>query len=537
MIKVMIVDDELLIRVGIKSTVQWNKLGLEVIAEAENGKEALEKFSLHHPEIIITDIRMPVMDGLELIKDIKQLNLHTKFIILTCYGEFSYAKEALRLGAFEYIVKPTMMADDLEEVLSRVVETIHEEQKEQAKVNDLEKKFREEEKVIKENTLLNIIHGVIEEGKIGQELDKAGLPQYKDNTVVIVCQVDDYADVVEKYSEEKLFVLWGGVQNIAQNVMDLYCNGKVLLDQYNKCIGIVGFPGKKNEKEIYENIYAMAKQVRDSIEKYLGIHVTIGLSDIGCNEKYIYRLFQQANTACEFRMFLGGNKIISYHKIVQYKQSDCEYEYYLHLIETEIRELNGEQADKILKDFFLTGLLSTYNKTLVKKAIFKLLALLTMMSKGHLKDALTADMEFEKYEQIMKLETLEQMYKWFKELLLQVINTRATAYNSGYCIQVKKATEYIKNRYMDEISLDDAAEAVNVSRNYLGNLFKRDTGKYFIDFLMEYRIEKAKELLKECSFKIYEVALKVGIKDQRYFSKVFKKYTGCTPNEYRDNIF
>lgn len=534
MIKVMIVDDELLVRVGIKSTVQWEKLGLEVVAEAEDGKEAFEKFNICQPDIVITDIRMPVMDGLELIKNIKQINSRVKIIILTCYGEFSYAKDALRLGVFEYIVKPTMMADDLTDILTRACELILQEQEEMNKVSEMEKKLLEEEGAIKEKVILNIIRGIVKENDTESELSKAGVNYYKDNVAILVFQIDDYKTVIDKYNSEKSYMLWGAIQNITTNVISLYCKGVVIQDQKDKYAVAVGLPGKKTEKEIHENIFALANQIQTSLRKYLGISVTMGISDIGYGERAIFRLYQQADTACAFRLFMGCNRIIPYHEIAKCKQDECDYEPVLNQIETYTKDLNVKLVNSALTELFQNRLLPTYNKTLVKKAVFKLLAILTVISRYNLKDSLTADMEYELYEQVMELETLENMYNWFKSKFKLVIDACIDASTGGCCIQVKKAIEYIKGRYMNDISLDDAAEAAHVSRNYLGNLFKRDTGRYFVDFLMEYRVEKAKELLKEYPLKIYDVAWKVGIKDQRYFSKVFKKYTGYTPNEFRD---
>jgi len=498
MIKVLLVDDELLVRVGIRSTVNWDMLGMTVVGEAEDGEEALRLYRDCQPDLIITDIKMPGMDGLQLTRQIKELDARAKIIILTCHGEFDYAKEALRLGALEYILKPTMMGGDLEEVVDRAKKIILEERVNERKVTEMELKIRQLQESEQAKRLLRLIDGTEEESRAAPDSDDSLLCRMPLQAVCLLSDND--------------FAQWEAMRSTMTGVIRKYGMGMTVHDpRNNDLVAVLHFPDIKSESAQYEKLHQTAQEIMDTARQFFGIAVTIGLGEPAQALGRIRASVEQARKSAQCRLFHGRGSIIAFRDLPRTTGRTDAWKSGLQLLRSALAQGDAEQVKRSTHALFAEQIRPTCQPSCVKEAVFELVSL-------------TAD--FSQLETVMRMETLEQMEQWFSRRFAERLAAESERSETGdYSMHVKEALQYIKLRYMHEISLTDAAEAVFLSKNYLGHLFKRDTGRYFSEYLTEYRMEKAKELLKDGSLKVYAVAMKVGIADQRYFSKLFKKHT------------
>jgi len=534
MIKVMIVDDEMLVRAGIRSTIQWQQLGMEVVAECEDGQEALDAFNQLRPEIVITDIRMPVMDGLELARRLKEIDSQVQIIFLTCYEEFSYAREAIRLDIADYIVKPTMTVDDMTKVLIRLKETLEKEKAELGKLDVLKKKLEEEEVNQRKSLFFNLIRGELTEAQLEDAVSKLHIDSNSGNFALIIWSVDRYKEVAKKYNDKSLSMLLNAMHSIVYDVCSFY--GKIIVfdDNRNKLIGLVCFEDK-SAKTCFEKLSHIASESKIAFEKYMSISVTIGISEL-CNEiASLPQAWKQTEKANNRKMFLGYGRIIFHHELQYQKEVNVDCSDIIKQIESSVEVRDVEQFEAALKELFMNRLALTFRYDDVYETCYKLLSIMmSFLSKhGEGKQLLELSKRYSEGTLFTEFETLEEIHEWFLNCFHNLFRLSDSSDNEKMNCKVKKAISFIKERYMHDISLKDAAKYVGVSTNYLGNLFKRETGYYFNNYLMEYRIKKAQQLLKDNSLKIYEVAARVGIPDQHYFSKIFKRITGIAPNEAR----
>jgi len=534
MVKVLIVDDELLVRVGIRSTVNWNKIGITVVAEAENGEEGWHQYQVYQPEIVITDIKMPVMDGLQLTSKIKQMNARAKIIILTCHGEFDYAKEAIRLGAFEYILKPTMMGNDLEQILMNAKTCIIEEQNQHQRVTELENKVNEHSEAEKEKWRIAVMGGMqIDEA---HQLEKPAFPYMP--LLAMAIRIDQYHEVQEKYEGRNHISLWEAIKTTIAGIVNKYGSAITIYDHQSQCIiAVCSFMEMKSEKAIYEKQYHIAQEMKETIRRFFGFPITIGLGDKGDNYDSIQQITKHAIKAVDCRLFLGGDCIISYQQSIQSIDTNQSCREVLQQLRSHLKAGDLQEVNESLYALFYEQLMPSFSTTLVKETVFELISILIMFVKERLPQAQISGADYEQYEWIMGMETMNQMAQWFQEKFTNLLTLERSSMNTNdYSVQVKEVILFIQSHFMENIDLADAAKVAYLSKNYIGNLFKKDTDQYFNEYLMEYRLEKAKVLLRDYTLKVYDIAMKVGIHDQRYFSKSFKKYTGKTPNEFREYL-
>lgn len=279
MLKVIIVDDEILVRVGLKSAVNWGKYDMQVVAEASNGNDALEVIKQFIPDMVITDIRMPGMDGIALIKEIRQINDSVKIVILSCYDDFHYAKEAIKFGVSEYILKPTMLPNDLEDVVSRIANLIKSEMKKEDESEVQNRQISLNMPILREKFLIKLLDDVFyNSSEIDQEIEKLGLGFLRHNIFVICISIDNFYSHTESYEKRDIQLLLFAISNISEEIIRMHAEGIVFNKGDNEIACIVTFVKEPSQKLILEKIKSITDGILGSVRKYLNITITIGVS-------------------------------------------------------------------------------------------------------------------------------------------------------------------------------------------------------------------------------------------------------------------
>lgn len=507
MYRVMIVDDEPVIRYGIKASIDWEKEGFQVAGDFANGAEALEAMKAQPVDILITDIKMPVMDGLALTRSALKLNPHMKVILVSSYNDFDYVREGLKLGVVDYILKPTLEPEDLLQL-----------------VRKCEEKLRESERL--ENRLLGALAGEVERERRmyenalkrflvhkSEELPADGCPKWLDAPYTAVYVMLNRVHALE----EKYGFLHKSI------VLDS------LTDVFYHCFPEgIAFPTAENElffliphdKEPDRELSLLQRMM----EKETGTGVSFGYTS-GIGRDTVKISFHLSFEACQ-RCFFEGEGIYRYNGLEQNKEEsgDCNL--------TSMLQASPEPGDEPLHDM-LERWRSCWaaggkQPSELKEEACKVLSVMFKQSADPY--ALV-----ESFERLYKSETLDELCDSLKEQIAELRKISIDKIeNIAAQNPVAKALEYIRQHYLETLTLQQVADYVHVSKNYFSILFKKTTDQNFIDYLINLRIQKARELLTSTDLKIYEVAEQSGFNDVKYFSKLFKKITGFSPIDYRE---
>lgn len=500
MYKVMLVDDERLILQGVLNIIDWEKLGMEVIHMAENGKEALDKYKENPVDIIITDINMPVITGLELIMKIKEINKRAKFIVLSGYDEFSYARTAMKYGVENYILKP-----------------INEEELEAALI-DINKKIKdekEEENIIleKNSILMKLLNGNVDSNELYYLKDIIRL-EFKNKYYTVSNILFNNKDIKNKIDVQNL---------IDVNTSDKYeiiykFNGDIILinswntdvndESINKYYDTIL---KKLSSEFDEVFIAVGDKV-ESIED-----IPKSYADSNIIKKYI---LTEGYNSCLYKNDIvkitnknrSFNKEIEYlNKIIIEKNEDKTLEYIEKIFKNE--ELAPEDIydlsikillliDKISEDFRLS---KNYKDETLSSVIVSIY------------DASTID----RIKEIITNQVIE---------LSKVMNTNIVKYTPI----VQQVVNYIDEGYFEEVSLKTLSQKYNINSSYLGQIFTKEVGYSFSEYLNKIRNMKAKELILNTNMKINDIAKEVGYYETSYFYRKFKEFYGVSPATLRE---
>lgn len=531
MLKIFLVEDEFVVREGIKRNIDWQANGYEFCGEAGDGELAFPMIQKLKPDIVITDIRMPFMDGLELSRLIKKELPGVEIIILTGFEEFEYAKEAISIGVARYLLKPISGADLLKEIGDIAVKI-----EEKRKESEIREKYRREmeENFQKERKELfqHLVTGTKSAAELFEMADhlKLDLSSIWYNIVLVKLQTlnqapDEYSNWLIEI-EDKLASL---VEESHMLVFDRNLEGKAYL-----------FKGDSKEelehlqKEYIDRIEAKLQE--DGRFRYFG-----GIGTPVNRLRELPASFESASHAFARRYLIKGSRILDSSKLEQSVSVENE-EFNIHNIDpkqmrsSKIREFlklgNKEETIYFVDEFFkgqgTNALKSTiFRQYIVMDVYFCVAAFLEelQISREELK---VFDVNFE------LLQSKESAMEYVIRMIEKAVELREKTASNRYGSVVDQVMKYIEEHYEEEeLSLNLLASYVNFSPNHLSTIFSQQTGQTFIKYLTDYRMNKAKELLRGTGKRSSEISLEVGYKDPHYFSYLFKKTQGMTPTQYR----
>lgn len=535
-IKVFLVEDEMVIRRGIKNSIDWEKEGYIFCGEASDGELAYPMIIKEKPDILITDIRMPFMDGLELCKLVKKELPNIKILILSGYDEFDYAKEAIRLGVTEYLLKP-ISSGKLLEALNGVSESIRREKEDKDRVRKYMEEMRENTEHEKQKFFEQMIAGnlsmadALETGEkyemnlsarmynlllfrftLGEENRKSGE----------LLGEAEYA--IEKLTErlEYVFEFQRGVEGWAFLLM------------------------ADNEEQMSERVKELSKDLEEIMKNYSTIAYFGGIGQPVARLRELEESFREAERALAARFTMELNQIISVEDIRMAQNVDTlddieitsfgEIEKTRTMLEKFLNNGAEDEIDEFV-DVYINELSEENLKSVLMRQYIIMDAYIVMMSFCEKFEGIEGEMQAQSEElknSMKTIQTLEEIKNYIRMLLKKIIGVRDTISGRRYSDIIEIAKDQIRKTYMsDEISLNTIAAEVGMSPSYFSSIFSKEMGKTFVEYLTEIRMDRAKELLMCSSMKTSEIGYEVGYKDPHYFSYIFKKTQNCTPKEFR----
>lgn len=511
----LIVDDEILSIRMLSQIINWEKHGIRIAAAAEDGAEALEQFEKHCPDIILTDIRMPRMDGLEFIGKVKKIRPETEFILISGYADFSYIKKAMEMGCSNYILKPV----DEEELEAAV----------QSLLDKMDKNERQEE-ILEENQRLKVRRQLslsmrtgsrqAESPRLMEQIPK-GLSEYRLAGILIEeNSMNDHVDHASRLSVGM------------ENRLEEYLNRErpcLLLDYEEGCWTVMVSEGTEGSPAEW------AEKVRTYFQEEFRLHVRICFTQLNKGIDDLQAAFLRLSNLERFSFYAGENPVLGYGY-------NCE--------ENEFDQLDILDRTKVI-DQALAG----RDITSAKKILGEVLELSLHLNPASLpliyefcynvvcgiRDQFTREERLEKmshpvmklnYLDVSNISTAGELGR-FMDDVLDCLAGDKTENSPVYGRMVQEGILYLEQHFDSNISLDCMCAVLSVSKNYFCYLFKRETGENIWSYLTQIRLKRSKELLVTTDSKSYEIAYMVGYDNPSYFSRLFKKCTGQTPNEYR----
>lgn len=524
---VLLVDDEEEVIQIIRKKIDWESMGFQVVGYAHNGVEALELAEEYQPDVVLTDIKMPYMDGLALSRKLKEVYRTIKIIIFSGFDEFEYAKEAIKLEVEEYLLKP-VNAMELKEVFQRIRENLDRERDEKRNIHKLQEYYMESLPLLQENFFGSLIEGrvpndQIERFLVNYQIQLKGpyyivtilhvscteMPQDMNNPVLLTMSVKKLAEeqLVERYKSRAL----------------MYLGDVVLISQLESTDEVVAYTDAMDE------FCRTAKAV-------CGARVTAGVGQI-CEEVQELKVsYQGARNAVSYRALYGNTRAINIAEIDPQEHSASPWEdQAIHEIIKKIKLGDKEALEQGIlrcRQRFLERSISLHKYRIF---VIELIAEITRFGNNN---HINTEEVFRDYNDIYSMafqsESPEELWGWLLEIsgkMQELVSTERQNTTKSF---VTRAMEYVRESYADQnISIETVCKNLGVSAAYFSTVFKKETGKTFIGYLTDYRMEQAVELLMTTNDKTYIIAEKVGYGDPNYFSYVFKKKYGMSPSKYR----
>lgn len=521
MYRVVIADDEALIRKGLRELVEWDALGLEVSGEAANGIEALKFVKLFKPHVLITDVKMPEMDGIALVKEIKKLGSDIKIIIISAHSDYTFLNKAIKLGVDSYLLKPI----DNDELTSNLADM----------VNNIEKEIfqstqqRQGVELLKSNILNRFVTNSISLEEFKEKSSFLGIALEAEQYICAVGSMD--ASVSNKFGDDGQTALYA-IHNICSEIIDadgisfIGSNGRIVLIF---CGG--------NYKDLRDTVKDVLMNTEEKILKNLGISLTLGAGITVSRAEDIWKSYDLAVKCLEYSMLIENSGVIWHDRIEHLDtQSGYQIDVNYDLLENFIRSGKTDEffsyVDRIFEAMSSESAIpADYIRGFVVRLAIRIIDVFKELSVNQSGFIAVADL---KYAELLSIRKINDFYQWFDLLCRKMFDEAGNLQKTGSNV-VRSVVSYIENHYAERLTLKQIAGAFYINTSYLGQIFKRETGESFTDYVNKYRIRKATELLSDPSYKIYEVAEKVGFTDYHYFLKIFKKITGVNPTEIKNH--
>lgn len=528
--KMILVDDEEDVRISIEKKIDWQSLGFEIVGSVNNGEEALELAEQKHIDVVMTDIKMPFMDGLTLSAKLKENYKNTKVVLYSGFDDFEFAREAIHLEVEEYLLKP-IRAKDLEEVFRRIKDNLDKEFDERRNLETLHDYYQKSIPMMREQLLAGMLEGKFEESQVETLIESYGMDFSAPFYCVSVLGGDSLKGRREIQTGQMLML---SLMNLAKEYLDKHFKCNVFMF-FGKIVVIAQL---QDEKRINRFVYHV-NQVCKMGTRMLDIKVDAGIGQAYSQRIQISSSYAEAKVAFNYRMFGDENGHVIYINDVEPKVQETDYQGLAGIsnIIHAVRFGTEEEVNASI-DRFIVGLKE--NKTTVQEYQLILMEMVTEMLKllrsYQIDSAEVFGVEFFPYQIIEKIPSLDIYSVWLKETHIEIWNLIRKRRTHSTNVLTEKAKDYIERHYAkSDLSVDDLCNYLNISATYFSVMFKKEMGMSFVSYLTKVRLEHAVELLNHTEDKSYIIAEKVGYTEPNYFSYVFKKQYGVSPSKYRMN--
>ncbi|CAN7735906.1 response regulator [Paenibacillus sp. LjRoot153] len=522
MYTILLVDDEKLELETLEGYTPWREMGIKVAGTANNGKEALAKLKELKPDIVLTDVRMPIMDGLEFAKRAKQIDKYVKIVFLSGHNEFQYIKSALTMEAVGYLLKP-MDLEELTELMNRVKKKCEEDRLASQSQESMCEKLvlrliREKDEEQRQDWIRKLV------------LLQSGFPLYGDYVIAVFSIDPPFENSVKRDA----FPAGTDLLPLLHSVLQEQPGHYIALDTEPGCIAVLAHADPLRVQPVLERSFW--QQIRQNLNRYTDGIVTVGLSspERGLERlPYAYDSAKQANE-CKFYSHMGS--VIMPEDSCDTATLEVDVEPYAEELIRSIKQWNASQTEAIADSFFAKLRETHIRRNQAIYAVIRMMAAIeqqfSMLLGGSNNNLLYTD----HWKEVSSMASLMHIQKYVVHYCSRIAALLKERSKDRNLLLVEHIVQIMEDRYHLPITVDDMAKEVYLSPNYIRTLFKEKKGETILDCLTKIRIQHATEMLKDKSLKIHEIAHAVGYENVSYFCSVFQKHKGSTPNEYRKMV-
>lgn len=535
MYKMLIVDDEDEVREAIAFKTDWAACGFELVGGCANGRDALEAAEKLQPDVVLTDICMPYMDGLELAERLTEQYRELKIVILTGFEQFDYAKQAIKLKVNDYLLKPINL-QELTEFLLKLKAELDEEAARLADLTALRAQWQESYPLLRERFLNRLVLHPMTDDSIRRKLDSFQLvlsgPSYAALLLELETERGEYGEgeAGGGSSLPDKDLLRFAAANIAQEIAEQEYGGVAFQTRDDRIAILLGGEGGMLDAHMQK----VAGFVSGALAKYLKLPASIGLGRVYPSLHQLRYSYQEAASALEYRYLTGTGRILSIQD-VEFGEpvGEAEYNEFERGLSAAVKTGNASRACQAIEDWVARLRASGMKMNGVVGYMHRTLATVIQAGTQSGLDHVDGLGSFF-FAKLNTLKTVEDARSWLEELCGQVIRDLARRRTDASHTQMMQAIAYIHEHYSRaELTLGEVCQHVYLSLSYFSSLFKQHTGHTFVEYLTKHRLAKAKELLLATSLKTYEISERVGYQDPQYFSVIFKRHFGMSPKEFR----
>jgi len=522
MYKVFIAEDEIVVREGLRDSIQSGAGPFVLVGEASDGEMALSIMKDVKPDILITDIRMPFVDGLSLSRIIKKILPWIKIIIISGHDEFQYAQEAISIGVDEYILKP-ISASGILSTLNKLVDRIEQEKLHLSSIENLKQQAQSNSDLIRERWLCDLVTGIVKTEEALEKAGDMGIDLISHGYLVAIIKL---SISTENYSE--LITAKLHINSLIDNQEEVLCFSQSRDSIILLLMQLVS-------ESLEETAYSLGQAIKYEVERNTGCMVAIGIGSLVERIGSLSQSYADAEKALRFSVKTGQKLIIGTHDLNSYSEID-----FLKLdgspISERLKYVKKSGIDEIITQYIT--MIGDYPFQTTQIGYYLLYDLLVAISK--IVDELDGVVQevipwLSNKTQLSEIASSKETFCDGVKLILNTfIDFRELKSAGKYYEMIQKAKQHINLHFADpDISLHSVASTVSVSPNHFSTIFSQETGETFIEYLTRVRINKSKDLLLTTALRSADIAYDVGFGDPHYFSYIFKKHTGISPREFR----
>lgn len=526
MYKVLIVDDDVAVLTFLNKMIPWEKYGFQLIGACTNAYDALKSSREIVPDLVITDIGMPDMDGIEFIKTLKEFSEHPRFIILSCHDDFKFAKQAVQLGVQDYILKETLSIETIQEILLRIYHSIEEDDRLQQKVEKLHFQALQSKSILKEQWLRDFLSTPhTDHIKWRRQLVDYGLKPDLEYFIPVVCSVN-LQDALARYMNEDMvkFIIYNVVEELLQQEP-----GVIYFSHTAKEFCLLFAFRKGLKMKPYEWVNCVCQGLQRSLVKILKIHISLVVGEVDCDCSGVKQQFVGLLQATDIFFYSKVPEIIQSSQIQPLSDQEELLPYYSRYTE-QVNHLileGNKDVQPVVNSFIEFISLRRFQPITVKHFLIKLMLDIQMkLTFSHQYNNVKVQQHLE------KMDNVSQLKEWMIHFLEEAVSMMEQISTESKKVEIIDAQKYILLNMDQKITLVEISERLYLNSSYFSRLFKKETGENFIEYVNRVKMERAKELLNESDKTIDDIAQSLGYDNKGYFVKVFKDHYGVPPSRY-----
>ncbi|MGM9677567.1 MAG: helix-turn-helix domain-containing protein [Butyricicoccus sp.] len=518
---VIIVDDDAVMRMSLRMMIDWTVEGFPLLGEAENGEQALSLIRREQPDIVITDMKMPVLDGVSLIRRLQKLPYIPVVVALSSYDDYELVRESMRLGAVDYILKMDLSAEKLLQVL-------HSLRKEPSDNHDAVYVD-----ALRAHLMKNIISRFfLSDEDLWQQMQQAEVSFLGENVWCLALKADismEHAECEEEYQTIRLSLI-NIVEEIAQDDMDAFCAEGFTGEFY--ILGTVRNTEQSEEIQIHQTAERLAKM----LELYLDLAVSVGISRGTKTVQGLFTACRQARLAARLATLEGRSVAVFEQNACTLPDAGAAHHYtvlnYMPELDHAILMGNTDMIHDIMKQIHISVCAPHTPAVRYQMAVDLLIHIRESLQRHGLENDIPAVTDQQRFNELAHIRNVSGFANWLDILEATLCDGLSEAGRHRSSLEVQHAQQFIDAHYAEELTLPALAEQLHLTPGYLSTLMKRELGMTFSEYVLHVRMEHAKELLEQENLRIYEVAIRVGYSNQYYFNKLFKRTYGISPGQY-----